>query len=200
MPVRQRPIGRSKPRPARSPDGDSTSVTSSRSVVTTRRDRPPADEHLWLVATPIGNLGDLAPRAVDTLRHAALICCEDTRRTGRLLQHAGIKAQRLAVCNDHTELARIADVLDVLGRRRRRGDRQRRRHARHLRPGRADRAGRHRRRLHRGGRSPDRRSDHGAHDQRAADRPVRVRGLPAAQGSRPCAPDSPNSRPRHARP
>jgi len=70
---------------------------------------------LWLVATPIGNLGDLAPRAVDTLRHAKLICCEDTRRTGLLLQHAGVKAERLAVCNDHTELARIGDVLEVLG-------------------------------------------------------------------------------------
>jgi 16S rRNA (cytidine1402-2'-O)-methyltransferase len=70
---------------------------------------------LWLVATPIGNLGDLAPRAVETLRHAKLICCEDTRRTGLLLQHAGIRAERLAVCNDHTELARVADVLDVLG-------------------------------------------------------------------------------------
>jgi 16S rRNA (cytidine1402-2'-O)-methyltransferase len=69
---------------------------------------------LWLVATPIGNLGDLAPRAVETLRHAKLICCEDTRRTGLLLQHAGIKAERLAVCNDHTELARIRDVLEVL--------------------------------------------------------------------------------------
>ncbi len=71
---------------------------------------------LWLVATPIGNLADLAPRAVDTLRHAALICCEDTRRTGLLLQHFGIKAERMAVCNDHTELARIDDVLSVLGR------------------------------------------------------------------------------------
>ena len=69
---------------------------------------------LWLVATPIGNLGDLAPRAVETLRHAKLICCEDTRRTGLLLQHAGVKAERLAVCNDHTELARIVDVLEVL--------------------------------------------------------------------------------------
>ncbi len=71
---------------------------------------------VWLVATPIGNLGDLAPRAVDTLRHAALICCEDTRRTGLLLQHVGVKAQRLAVCNDHTELARVDDVLEVLAR------------------------------------------------------------------------------------
>jgi 16S rRNA (cytidine1402-2'-O)-methyltransferase len=70
---------------------------------------------LWLVATPIGNLGDLPPRAVDVLRHCALICCEDTRRTGLLLQHAGIRAERLAVCNDHTETARVGDVLQVLG-------------------------------------------------------------------------------------
>jgi 16S rRNA (cytidine1402-2'-O)-methyltransferase len=70
---------------------------------------------LWLVATPIGNLGDLPPRAVDVLSHVALVCCEDTRRTGLLLQHAGIRAARLAVCNDHTETSRIADVLATLG-------------------------------------------------------------------------------------
>ncbi len=70
---------------------------------------------LWLVATPIGNLDDLAPRAVEVLGGAALVCCEDTRRTGRLLQHAGIRATRLAVCNEHSEASRIGDVLDVLG-------------------------------------------------------------------------------------
>ncbi len=70
---------------------------------------------LWLVATPIGNLGDLAPRAIEVLASAALVCCEDTRRTGRLLQHAGIRAARLAVANEHTEFHRIADVLHVLG-------------------------------------------------------------------------------------
>jgi len=70
---------------------------------------------LWLVATPIGNLGDLAPRSIEVLANAALVCCEDTRRTGRLLQHAGIRAPRLAVANEHTEFHRIADVLDVLG-------------------------------------------------------------------------------------
>lgn len=69
---------------------------------------------LWLVATPIGNLGDLAPRAVEVLRSAALVCCEDTRRTGRLLQHAGVRAERLAVANEHTEASRIAEVLDLL--------------------------------------------------------------------------------------
>lgn len=70
---------------------------------------------LWLVATPIGNLGDLQPRAVEILERVALVCCEDTRRTGLLLQHAGVRAERLAVCNEHTEYARIDDVLDVLG-------------------------------------------------------------------------------------
>jgi 16S rRNA (cytidine1402-2'-O)-methyltransferase len=69
---------------------------------------------LWLVATPIGNLGDLSPRAVEVLRAAKLVCCEDTRRTGRLLQHAGIRVERLAVANDHTEFHLIDEVLDVL--------------------------------------------------------------------------------------
>lgn len=71
---------------------------------------------LWLVATPIGNLDDLAPRAVNVLTTAGLVCCEDTRRTGRLLQHAGIRAERLAVCNEHTEASCADDALDVLAR------------------------------------------------------------------------------------
>ncbi|WP_040491014.1 16S rRNA (cytidine(1402)-2'-O)-methyltransferase [Ilumatobacter nonamiensis] len=70
---------------------------------------------LWLVATPIGNLGDLAPRAIEVLSTAELVCCEDTRRTGKLLQHAGIRAKRLAVCNEHTEFDLVAQVLDTLG-------------------------------------------------------------------------------------
>ena len=69
---------------------------------------------LVLVATPIGNLADLSPRAVEALADAELICCEDTRRTGRLLQHAGISARRLGVCNEHTERERVDDVLSVL--------------------------------------------------------------------------------------
>jgi len=70
---------------------------------------------LVLVATPVGNLGDLSPRARVALAEAALICCEDTRRTGRLLAHAGISGVRLAVCNEHTEAARIPEVLATLG-------------------------------------------------------------------------------------
>ncbi len=74
----------------------------------------PVGGTLHLVATPIGNLGDLAPRACELLASVDLVCCEDTRRTGKLLQHAGIRARRLAVCNDHTEVSRIDDVLSVL--------------------------------------------------------------------------------------
>ena len=74
-----------------------------------------ASGRLVLVATPVGNLGDLSPRARAALADAALICCEDTRRTSRLLQHAGIVGVRLAVCNEHTEVARIPEVLAVLG-------------------------------------------------------------------------------------
>ena len=52
----------------------------------------PLPPGLYVVATPIGNLGDLSPRAAETLRRAALILAEDTRVTGKLLAHAGAKA------------------------------------------------------------------------------------------------------------
>jgi 16S rRNA (cytidine1402-2'-O)-methyltransferase len=71
---------------------------------------------LVLVASPIGNLGDLSPRAIEALGAADLICCEDTRRTGKLLQHAGLTGRRMAITNEHTERDRVRDVLDVLGR------------------------------------------------------------------------------------
>ncbi len=69
---------------------------------------------LVLVGTPIGNLGDLSPRAVEALSSADAICCEDTRRTGRLLQHAGVERRPLIVVNDHTEVRAIASVLERL--------------------------------------------------------------------------------------
>ncbi len=69
---------------------------------------------LHLVSTPIGNLGDLSPRAVDTLQRSALICCEDTRHSGKLLSHAGVSGVRLAVCNEHNEASCALDVIAVL--------------------------------------------------------------------------------------
>ncbi len=74
---------------------------------------------LVLVATPIGNLGDLSPRAVEALSGADLVCCEDTRRTGRLLERAGVKQSRsnrlrLRRLDEHTEVAAIPQILKML--------------------------------------------------------------------------------------
>jgi 16S rRNA (cytidine1402-2'-O)-methyltransferase len=71
---------------------------------------------LVLVGTPIGNLGDLSPRAVEELARADVVACEDSRRTGRLLQHAGVRARALLVVNDHNEAQRVGEVLDRLAR------------------------------------------------------------------------------------
>ncbi len=65
-----------------------------------------------LVATPIGNLGDLSPRAVAALDEADVICCEDTRRTRALLASAGVGGRgRLVSLHEHNESARVAEVL-----------------------------------------------------------------------------------------
>ena len=70
---------------------------------------------LTLVATPIGNLGDLAPRAVEALEAADLVCCEDTRRTGSLLKQIGVRVDELRRLDDHTEFESIPVILDRLG-------------------------------------------------------------------------------------
>src|SRR4029077_4470770 len=73
---------------------------------------------LVLVSTPIGNLGDLSPRARATLLAADLILCEDTRHTARLLAAVGAKA-RLQPLHEHNEDAAIPAVLAQLRRGRR---------------------------------------------------------------------------------
>ena len=65
---------------------------------------------LYVVATPIGNLGDLGPRAVDTLREVDLVVAEDTRHSGQLLRHFGI-ATPLAACHEHNERAVVDGLL-----------------------------------------------------------------------------------------
>ncbi len=66
---------------------------------------------LVVVATPIGNLGDLSPRAVEALAGADLIACEDTRQTRKLLNHAGIEGARLLALHAHNEAAGAAKVV-----------------------------------------------------------------------------------------
>jgi 16S rRNA (cytidine1402-2'-O)-methyltransferase len=66
---------------------------------------------LVVVATPIGNLGDLSPRAVTALEEADLVCCEDTRRTRRLLSHAGVSGRNLLSLHEHNEATRTEEVV-----------------------------------------------------------------------------------------
>jgi 16S rRNA (cytidine1402-2'-O)-methyltransferase len=63
------------------------------------------------VGTPIGNLGDLSPRAVQALATAAVIYCEDTRHSRKLLTHAGIGGVTLRSLHEHNEEERIAEVV-----------------------------------------------------------------------------------------
>ncbi len=68
---------------------------------------------LFLVGTPIGNMGDLSPRAIEVLTSVGLVCCEDTRRTGLMLNNLGIDATLMRL-DEHTEVASIPRVLDAL--------------------------------------------------------------------------------------
>ena len=69
---------------------------------------------LVLVGTPIGNLGDLSPRAVEALAGADVLCCEDTRHTRKLLTHAGLHLTRVVSLHDHNEAAQAGQVLTWL--------------------------------------------------------------------------------------
>ena len=68
---------------------------------------------LYVVSTPIGNLDDLSPRAVDTLKKVDLIAAEDTRHSGRLMQHFAISTPMLAV-HDHNERQRAQTLVQKL--------------------------------------------------------------------------------------
>jgi len=68
---------------------------------------------LYLVATPIGNLADITHRALQVLNDVALIACEDTRHTRKLLQHYGITTRTISY-HEHNEQQRALELLELL--------------------------------------------------------------------------------------
>lgn len=72
----------------------------------------PLEPGLYIVATPIGNLGDITLRAIDVLKRADVIACEDTRVTGRLLGHLGISG-KLQRYDDHASDSARAQLIDL---------------------------------------------------------------------------------------
>jgi 16S rRNA (cytidine1402-2'-O)-methyltransferase len=68
---------------------------------------------LYLVGTPIGNLGDITLRAIRVLRSADRIACEDTRQTQKLLNHFGITTPTVS-CHEHNEAERIPEFLEAM--------------------------------------------------------------------------------------
>jgi len=70
---------------------------------------------LWIVATPIGSLGDLAPRAREVLDQVDLILAEDTRRARVLLSHLGLPSKgRLRSLHEHNESGRVPELIEAL--------------------------------------------------------------------------------------
>lgn len=69
---------------------------------------------LYLVATPIGNLGDMTARAIEALRTCDLVAAEDTRRTHKLLSHFGIEGKRIESLHAHSTESDVARMVDAL--------------------------------------------------------------------------------------
>jgi len=68
---------------------------------------------LYVVATPIGNLEDMTPRAIRILSEVDLIAAEDTRHSGKLLKHFGIEAKTEAL-HEHNERSQVPRLIDIL--------------------------------------------------------------------------------------
>lgn len=71
---------------------------------------------LILVATPIGNLGDMSPRSIEVLRAADAIACEDTRHTRKLLSAMAIAGKRLLAVHEHNEHNAADGIVELLRR------------------------------------------------------------------------------------
>ncbi len=75
---------------------------------------PLTSVQLWVVATPLGNLGDFSPRAMEVLQSVDLVLAEDTRRAGLLCQRAGIKVASFSSLHDHNEQAKCPAIIQML--------------------------------------------------------------------------------------
>ncbi len=72
---------------------------------------------LYIVGTPIGNLGDMTARAIETLQSVDLVAAEDTRVFGKLASHFDIKTRRIAI-HDHNEREMAEKIADIIAGRR----------------------------------------------------------------------------------
>jgi 16S rRNA (cytidine1402-2'-O)-methyltransferase len=93
-------------------DAASTSDPNLASPVSYAKERPIAPG-LYLVATPIGNLGDITLRALHVLKTVDRIACEDTRQTQKLLNHFEIKTPTVS-CHQHNEHQRSVELIEAL--------------------------------------------------------------------------------------
>lgn len=69
---------------------------------------------LFVVATPIGNLNDITLRAIQVLKEADVIACEDTRHTQQLLNHLDINGKRLIACHAHNEASSSQGIIQLM--------------------------------------------------------------------------------------
>lgn len=69
---------------------------------------------LYMMGTPIGNLGDLTFRAVDVIKEADVLACEDTRETAKILSHLGITGKRLISCRSANEKNSSAGIVKLM--------------------------------------------------------------------------------------
>jgi 16S rRNA (cytidine1402-2'-O)-methyltransferase len=94
---------------------DRSALKPGRYVIAgTTFEAPPLAPGLYVVATPIGNLRDITVRALETLAGVALVLCEDTRVSHKLLDHYGIRTPRSPL-HEHNERSRIDAILAELG-------------------------------------------------------------------------------------
>lgn len=75
--------------------------------------KPKLAAGLWVVGTPIGNLEDVSARALETLRRADVVACEDTRTTARLLDRYGIQARTVSYF-EHSPEGRTREILSLI--------------------------------------------------------------------------------------